>query len=164
MKSARRFLGSKLLPGILILLGGLAMWAAIGNVLDGWSSDDWPYVEGVITASEVSSSSQSMGSSTRSRTSTSYFPSVEYQYTVNGAPQEGYEIVFGGYSFSSRQEAGAILQKYPLGQKVRVYYKPRKYHRSVLEPGLHGLPYILLFGGTIFVGAGFLMIKLFPKK
>jgi len=164
MRSARYFLRSIFLPGILLVLGGLAAWSAIDSILNAWSSQDWPYVEGRITASEVSSSTQSIGPSKINSTSTSYFPSVSYQYTVNGGPHEGHEIVFGGYSFNSKHEAEEILKRYPLDKIVSVYYNPKKYHRSVLEPGLHELPLVLLFAGIVFAGAGLLVVKLSPKE
>lgn len=83
---------------------------------------------------------------------------------MNGGPHEGYEIVFGGYSFSSRQEAEEVMKKYPLEKVVEVYYNPRKHHRSVLEPGLHELPLVLLFSGIVFLVAGLFVIKVLPKK
>jgi len=165
MKTAHRIKVVKFFMVVFMLLGAISIWAAADTIWYGWSSENWPRVEGVITSTEIDSSTQQGNSSFSStaKSTTTYFPTILYRYEVNGGIYEGYEITFGGYSFINRDDAEEVLVRYPVNQRVDVYYKPDKPQKSVLEPGLTEFPYGFLFGGMLFVVFGFLVIRFLPK-
>lgn len=162
MSPFKRFLGAKVFPAILISLGGLSLWLGINDMANGWASSTWPSVEGFVTASSVGINHSST-SSRRTTTDTSYSADVEYTYAVAGEIYSGYRISFGEYSSADRAEAERFLRPYPKGQAVAVYYNPKSHRRAVLEPGLHGYPWLLLIPGVLFTALGVFMARFFPK-
>ena len=162
MKSSHKLLAGRILPVVFIVLGGLSVWAAYHTLANGWASESWPSVDGIVIESKLDSSTQSNGAERES--TTTYFPHVTYNYTVNGDSFDGYEIAFSGYSSTDRSEVEAVLARYPVNQVVTVYYNPDKPNRSVLEPGVRAFPYGFLLGGVLFVGVGFWMMRKFSRR
>lgn len=65
-----------------------------------------------------------------------YRPDIAYIYTVAGVDYEGKRIFFGdGAWHDSQDHVSAIIERYPPGQKVRVYCSPTSPKLSVLERG-----------------------------
>lgn len=130
--------------GIFLLIGaGLTYWG--WNILQtAKASASWPTVEGVVTSSEVSHSTDSDGGD-------SYSPEVTYRYQVGDVFYENNTIKFGENAYSSRRKAENIAATYPAGRDVTVYYDPDQPDRSVLEPGGSGGSYIVLGIGLLFV-------------
>jgi hypothetical protein len=130
--------------GIFLLVGvGLSFW--------GWTilqnaraSAAWPTAEGTITSSEVTRSTDAEGAD-------SYSPEVTYTYSVNNAGYSNDTIKFGENSYSSRRKAQEIVDNYPAGKNVTVYYDPERPDRSVLEPGVSAGSYIVLGIGVFFI-------------
>jgi len=136
---------------IFILVGvGLSWW--------GWtilqnarSSASWPSVQGQITDALLDYSTDADGGD-------SYSPQVTYTYAVNGRSYESQTIKFGENSYGSKRQAQAILDRYPNGQRIAVFYDPTQPDRAVLEPGVSGGSYIVLAIGVLFVGLSLLWI------
>lgn len=132
---------------IFLAIGaGLSLWGW-SIVRDAGASASWPHVEGVVTRSEVTRSSDSSGVD-------SYSPRITYRYPAGSRYQEGYTIKFGENSYNSRRRAESIAARYPVGRKVAVYYDPGRPGKSVLEPGVTGGSYIVLGIGALFVLIG----------
>ena len=132
--------------------GGLTFWGwrIVG---DARASSSWQQVEGVVTRSEVTHSTDSDGDD-------SYSPRVTYGYLAGNLRQESYTIKFGENSYDSRRSAEAIADRYPVGQKVTVYYDPARPGKSVLEPGVTGGSYIVLGVGVLFLLISFTVTPL----
>jgi len=93
--------------------------------------------DGVIVSSKLEQHSDSEG--------TSYTPAVEYRYSVGRQEHVGRRINYSWVATSSQGARQAIAQ-YPAGQRVTVYYDPRRPEDSLLEPGLHsGQAFLALF-------------------
>lgn len=95
-------------------------------------STSYDSVEGEIIKSEKGSySSSNVGYS---------YPTVEYKFTIKGTEYTSERIQIGSQSMATTDHdwTEEFLEKYPLGQKVIVYYDPRNPEkRSILEKGFH---------------------------
>jgi hypothetical protein len=123
--------------------GGLLYW--------GWTilqnaraSASWPSAQGQIVNSYVSHSTDSEGGD-------SYSPEVTFEYTVNDQRYQDTRIKFGENSYSSNNRAQEVVNRYPIGQTVAVYYDPAEPETAVLEPGVTSGSYIVIGIGAIFV-------------
>lgn len=87
----------------------------------------WPATMGTVLSSSVQSR--------RSGNSTSTYPVVVYQYSVNGQNYQGQTIKAGEQFFSVRVigDAQATAARYQVGAQVMVYYNPANPQESALE-------------------------------
>ena len=149
--------------GLIFLI--LGMFAA-GVVLMAWGgyeikgsreSGSWPSVQGTISSSSVSKRT-SRGSDHRTRTT--YYPKVGFQYQVDGRRYTSSRIAFGtGESGGSAKWARKVVNTYPVGKTVAVYYNPQDPQYGVLESGFTWRSLIVLLAGIAFFAAGVLCVK-----
>jgi hypothetical protein len=140
-----------LLVGISILLFNLKI------VLLATSSKNWPQTQGEILSSKLNIM-QFTGEPKKS-----FNPHVKYKYTVKGREYESTRIYFGnkiGSSFKKRKSR-KVIEKYPIGKPVNVFYNPMKESTSVLETGVKTEPVSLIIVGLVFTIAGYLIFKHF---
>jgi hypothetical protein len=92
------------------------------------SAQGWAGTMGVVTLSTV----QIRRSGNNSR---SEVPVVGYQYQVNGQTYTGGTIRAGEQYFNFRVwgEARKVVERYPVGAQVMVYYNPTNPSESALE-------------------------------
>ena len=135
----------------LFILAWFIGWfnACIGGAAKAWnarSSPHWPHVRGTILESTIIKHDSKKGGP-------SYEPKVAYDYSVEAKQYEGRQIDFDGFYYDRRNEAEAILKRYPLNAEVDVYYKPGDPSQAVLEPGASSgvlaMPFIATFAGVI---------------
>ena len=130
-----------LAPGIASIL--FALWS-IWTVVASWQ---WPTTEAEVTHSEVVQGSED----------SRFQPRVAYQYKVQGVSYTAAAIDWGRFDMA-RAEAQRIVDKYPVGRLMMVYYHPMKPHRAVIEPrGRWVYGFVLLFG-VVFAVAGIIAI------
>jgi uncharacterized protein DUF3592 len=158
--------------GILVLFSGVGIYA-LYQVYRGRKQADesasWQSTHGTVTGS-------SLGQSTNysdSGPTVSYFPIVRYSYSVVGQPYTGERIAFGlGESSSRSAKAQKMLDGYPVGRPVTVYYDPANPAQAVLERraggGIGGLLIGIVFltaglcVGCAVTGMGLLLINAQP--
>lgn len=58
---------------------------------------------------------------------------VRYRYRAAGKDHEGDRLAFGAKALMTQAAAEAVVARYPVGAKVKVYFDPRHPARSVLE-------------------------------
>ena len=133
----RAFLGIFLAVGLGLTITG------ISNIKSAKESETWPTVNGVIFKSKVKSST--------SDGSTTYGADISYDYQVNGQAYKGDKVTFGDVSTSSSSRAEKIVDRYPVGKIIGVFYNPNKPETSVLEPGLSGGVWLLPGVGSVFL-------------
>ncbi|WP_319522571.1 DUF3592 domain-containing protein [uncultured Desulfosarcina sp.] len=114
--------------GMLFLI--LGMFVA-GVVMMAWGgleikgsreSGSWPTAQGTISSSSVSKRTTR---DSNHRTKTTYYPKVGYHYQAEGRKYSSTRIAFGvGESGGSMKWAQKIVNKYPVGKSVAVYYNP----------------------------------------
>lgn len=110
-------------------------------------SKSWPIVPGVVVVSELYEYD--------SDDTTVYDADVRYQYTVNDFSYTGDKVMFGGVGSSNPTSAIEIVNRYPVGQAVEVYYDPADPGTAVLEKGVHESVWL-----PIGIGAGVTLLSL----
>jgi len=110
--------------GVGILLTSISLYflKMAGNSLH------WENTKGEITRSEIKI--------TRGKNGKTYQPVINYKYQVYGTEFISKRVYYGSnVSTSSQTRAQKLIDNYPVGQKVTVYYDPMKNTRAVIEPG-----------------------------
>lgn len=153
------------LLGILIfatLLGLALMGYGVRNIIDARKSNSWPTVEGEITRSVMT---EKLDDDSRTR----YTLHINYDYTIDrsrftGKRFKGDRIEFVSPDYHDREEAESVLGRYPLGEKVTVYYDPEHPAKSVLVPGNWAGNIPLIAAGLLFFGLGALFIMMMVSE
>jgi hypothetical protein len=116
-----------------VLIGFGAIAIAIGAVLyvvqlrQGLRADaskKWPQAAGIVTASALEKSPQH-----RRR----YTAALQYSYRVGGRDYHGSRVFWGGNEGREKHMA-SVVDTYPAGSKVRVFYDPQNPAEAVLDP------------------------------
>ena len=91
------------------------------------AAQSWSSTIGAVLMSSVQSR--------RSGNSTSIYPVVVYQYSVNGQSYQSQTIKAGEQFFNVRVigQAEETVRRYPIGAQVMVYYNPENPQQSALE-------------------------------
>jgi hypothetical protein len=124
---------------LLVALLGLGWWA-FTLLSDAMKSPRWPTVGGTVTSSRLVANRNANGLP-------GHHYRVGYEFDVGGRPCIGSEVRFGSFRYQTRSLAQRTLDKYPVGQAVKVsyhlYFDPNDpandelEPRCVLEPGLN---------------------------
>lgn len=144
-----------LLGVVFFAMGSGVLIYGVRNLLLADASRNWPTVKGKVTVSKMGTH--------RGDKSTTYSADVAYDYTVNGTRYTGDRVTFGSVSTSSTARARRVLNRYPKGKEVTVYYNPEDPEQSVLEPGIHGATWFLPAFGLLFAVVG-AAVFVFRKK
>jgi len=147
---------------VFVMLGmfaaGIVMIAWGGYEIKGSrESGSWPNVQGTITSSDVS---KRITRDSNHRKRTTYYPKVGFQYQVDGRRYASSRIAFGtGDTGGSAKWARKVVNKYPVGKTVTVYYNPQDPQYGVLESGITWRSIIFLLAGIAFFAAGVQCVK-----
>jgi hypothetical protein len=123
-----------------------AGFAVIGLTALGWTwrclrkaeaSRSWPGVEARILSSRVEVQRESGADDGYGGRITYYYPEVEYEYDVQGLTYRSTKILFVKVNYR-REEAQAVVARYPAGGRAVAYFDPANPRMAVLEPGLEG--------------------------
>lgn len=122
------------LPGIYFMCSGFY------DVYCMAASNDWPSTTGEVTAKYRNNKNETH---------------ITYRYTVNGDVYHNSSI-----SFADRPDE-TFLKNIEQGQGIKVYYSNRKFHESLLIPGMQwnlrtGISFLL---GLLFAGIFFILIR-----
>lgn len=99
-------------------------------------SASWPSVPGTILTSEVES--------VRGGKSTTHGLKVLYTWTVEGQRYEGTRYRLNAWRSSDRGYAEGLVERFPAGVTVPVYYRPGQPSEAVLVAGMQGAELFLL--------------------
>ena len=108
------------------------------------ASQGWPETPGRVT-------SATMNLIEDEESGDVYSPYVSYEYQVGGRSLSGSRIRFGSASSRDQAKAAAVLQRYPEGKAVTVYYDPARPDEAVLERSAAGS------ASYLYLGVGFLL-------
>lgn len=139
--------------GLAILLAGLFLIRT--RLMMGLQSRSWPSTKGVVVSAErvFSGNSVEDGEPT-------YNVKIEYSYKVDGREYRNH-LVEPLPSLKSAEQAASVVDGYPLGAEVEVFFDPTNPSLSLLVPGLDGFTKILL---AAYVGCVILLaMSLFMK-
>ncbi len=109
----------------------------------GSAAAHWPTTEGQIVASQVGERDGLDGGT--------YHAEVHYSYGVAGAKYQGKRVAVDDSGTNHRGRAEKIVDRYPVGAKVTVFYNPNRPEKAVLEPKTTG-------GWLLWFVMGFLFI------
>lgn len=129
--------------GIFLLIGLIVTLISLIRILQSLIAKSWATTEGKITRSEIrvsrsySTSSTSSGS-TRQRT-ISYKPDIEFEYKLQDNIFKSNRIYYGSKMGSTWKwrRSKRYVDKYPVGHRVTIFYKPSNNSRALIEPGIH---------------------------
>jgi len=156
-----------LIPLVIIfgMLGGITsvrFYFLYNNVKN---SHQWPSINGKILSSEVNQEREFTGNTKGSRISETrikFYPIIKYSYIVAERDYQSERITLGAHprirgtimdiisSISSNSKlewAQKIVDKYPIGADVKVFYDPNSPKEAILEPG--GRNFGVIFSGLI---------------
>lgn len=124
---------------IVIIICAVVLIKMTVDILNGLNSRNWPVTQGTVMQSGIHSR---QSTDEDGFTSTTYGATVLYTYNVSGEEIRGSRRSFADTRTSSVRRAEQILERYPQGSSVTVYYHPDKPTLSVLEPGVNWLTYV----------------------
>ena len=153
MRAAQRGLFMKIGPPLFTLVGGIVLVVGIFSIVRANASESWPMVEGEVIRTDIVSNRKSGGGSS------TYRAKVEYQYAIDGVTRYGARVSYAGnVSSSNRGSAMAIIDRYPKGSDVTVYYDPADPEESVLEPGISAKIFLTPAIGGVFLVLGLALL------
>jgi len=155
-----KFFFARIFPLIFILVGAGVAFFGVRGLIRASASTDWPTAQGQIMASSVD---RRRSSSSNGGSSTTYQAEILYQYSVADTAFNSNRVAYGDYGSSSPSHARRIVNRYPVGKTVIVYYMPDNPEESLLEPGLQMQSWFLPGFGFIFFTVGSLMAVFLPK-
>ena len=136
---------------ILLLITPFAAFACFLSYRQAQASGDWPATKGTVTVSRVDST---IGRKTKAK--------ISYDYSVNGSSFVGTRVRFNDTTGSGRNAQEQLIEPYPVGAKVDVFYDPSSPNISILEAGagwgslgLFLIPILLVGIAAFFLTAGF---------
>lgn len=146
-----------MLGGIIMIVMGVGLAFILSRTLlaDAAESQTWPSVTGQVVTSEVKSQ--------RSGDSNSYSARVIYEYQVDDELYTGGKISVADGSSSRSARARNIIEQYPEGSSVDVFYNPDLPEDALLQPGAPWFLNWLYWGGILFaiIGAWALLRSIF---
>jgi hypothetical protein len=93
-----------------------------------------------------------------------YYPKIRYQYEVGGKSYTADRMSFsGGEGGEKKSESQAVVNRYPSGQKVIVYYDPKHPEKAVLERGLIWKTFIPFIAGLAFLAVAIVCLKAYRR-
>lgn len=131
---------------IFLFVGVIFTVIGIYLFVQDWETLSWDKTEGVVKDSRV------LHLGVRR-----YVASVEYEYLVNGQMMQGTIVESGPDipTYSASAIPRRVVDRYPVGKRVAVYFDPQNPSNANLEPGL-SKGSLLIF----ILGIGFVSISL----
>lgn len=141
---------------LLFVLGGLTILVySISLMYKSISSYTWPSCIGKIITSEVHQKKDIKGG----RMEKVYTAHVVYEYKINDLLYTNDRIFWAEYSSEIKSIMQNIVDRYPVGKEVFVYYDPNKPQNAILERNINWVTIASLFIGLIFIIVGIIGFK-----
>jgi len=156
MSPAVKFFFGRIFPWPFIIIGALVFSFGVRNLLRAEDSVKWPTVQGVVQSSSMEYHSGDKGGGT-------YHAHILYNYNLNGTAFSGDRLAYGDYGSSNPSHSQEIVNRYPVGTKVAVYYARTNPEECLLEPGIKAQTWFLPGFGIVFLLTGVAMAVFLPK-
>lgn len=144
-----------LFPIPFVIAGAVTLTLGVRSLWFARESSSWPSTSGVVIHSDVETSRGNKG--------TTYQAEIMYDYEVDGSTYSSNRVGYGDYGSSNPSPARQMVNRYPKGKSVTVYYQEEDPEQSCLEPGVHGRTYFLPSFGAVFFFAGLGMWIYLPR-
>ena len=150
-----------LIFGFLALAAGLfALNWGVRGIRASLGSKDWPTAEGTIIRSELDKQRKQGGAaSTQRKNRFTYTPEVHYTYEVDGITHTGTRISFSDYATSNEAQMAAVIEPFPVGTRVTVYYDSNIPSDCTLQTGFGWTPVAVTGAGCLLSFIGSLAIS-----
>jgi hypothetical protein len=126
-----------------LLVGRHLLIKAARAITAGWSSSTWPTAVGTITHSQILPYNDG-----------DYGIDIKYAFTVQDEACQGSATDSGaGLRAYDRQDAEKVVEAYPIGRAVTVYYDPNT-KNSLLKPGVSPVSSGMIAFAVLFIGFG----------
>ena len=156
-----KFFFSRIFPLIFIVAGATTAYFGVRGLIRARASVDWPTAEGKVVESSLETHRSEDSDS--DSTSTTYHAEILYEFSVEGTTFNGNRVAYGDYGSSNPSHARRVVNRYPEGEDVTVYYQPGNPEEALLEPGLKAQSWFLPAFGLVFLTVGCLMAVFLPK-
>jgi len=135
----------------------MIIYFGVRDVMRARESVNWPTTQGIIQSSTVRIW-------LNFRNGKHYDAKISYDFSLHGTNFIGSWVSYGGGNSSQNfPEIQQIINRYPEGKAVTIYYAPQNPNECLLEPGfrdgLLGLPGL----GAFLFFVGILMFVFYPK-
>jgi len=141
--------GTRIFVYVFLSLGLFAIAMGTVRAKEALLARSWPAAPGRIIQSRVSEARTSTGNIRIARLCLE----LDYLYLVEETAYEGHRLNAGWRCFASDDRIRKLLEKYPSGKAVQVYYNPDHPEQSMLETGLDWSIFFLW-------GVGFVTVSL----
>jgi len=115
-------------------------------VSEGRASMEWPQTKGIIESSKIVRMDDKH---------IKYQIEMNYRYEVKGESYKNGRISLNSYPTRSARTNADIVNPYPVGKEVTVYYNPENPVISVLRPGISSITFI-----PVVIGFGLIVISI----
>jgi hypothetical protein len=146
--------------GLLGILAGLSFFFFLtGELRSILECKNWPTVSGTIISSKVDTIDRMEINTLPNRKGMVsrfvYLPAVAYNYTVKGKKYRSSKVFLwmDAEDYHKPETAQKIVDRYPVGKEVTVYYKPDNIEEAILETKIR-------FTHIVFPGIGVLFVLL----
>lgn len=133
----------RVIPLLLMFIGAYILYFGCWELLRANQSRTWPTAQGLIQNSSMERGGKG-----------EYWARVTYDFTVNATAFHGTRVAFGDYGSSVSSHAQDIVNRYPKGKTVTVYYNPRNPQMCLLEPGVKVQAWFVSGFGLVFLAVG----------
>ena len=147
---------SRIFPWPFILMGAGILFFGGRELVRARESTSWPVAKGIIQNSSVQDQSGDDGGRT-------HHAEIRYEYTIHGVIHGGSRVAYGDYGSSDSSHAQQIVNRYPKGKEISVYYLPSNHKECLLEPGITLQAWFMPGAGFLFFSVGILMAIFLPK-
>ncbi|WP_425619200.1 DUF3592 domain-containing protein [Anatilimnocola sp. NA78] len=153
--STSSWLGVLLAVGVFVAAMGVE-FLTVNVFLKAKEIESWPATKGTILKSELTSTFHG---------TTTYEAQIEYEYQVGEEKYLSKQVRTRGTGTKHQVDVARLVQKFPAGQEVDVYYDPANPSDAYLETGVDFVNYIIIVSPLIFaLGAVVCLVAMLREK
>jgi len=143
---------------LLIIVGITIIIFQLRLFYKGLQSKDWESTHGEIISSELETFRFD------DESNKTYRAGISFKYEVSGKQYLSNRAFFGDkLQLSFKGPALKLLNKYPVGSRIAVFYNPKNIEESVLENGISFNVMLLLCIGLVMTLLGFFLLNYYPE-